>query len=405
MQDSHEISKVIRFATFELNLKTGELRKGGVKVRLQEQSFQILAALLERPDKLVTREALHERLWPDETFVDFEKGLNIAVSKLRQALGDSADDPRFIETLPRRGYRFVGIIEQAAEAGEVPDSSAGMPVQASAAPSKRRLGLLAAVAGLLAITAAVWWGTRTEDPSETVPAATETASIVVLPFENLSGDPEQEFFGDGMSSEVIGNLSGVQSLRVISWTTARRYKNTEKSSPEIGAELDVTHLLEGSVLRAGDDVRITVHLTDARQDRQVWSESFEGPLADVLRLHREVAQAVAPEIEGRLTFAGRGPQSASEVSPAAYVAYLKGLEEYRKDLRRGSGYPSTLLSSRSRRGGAQFRRGPRGNSLDVSRSFLGGTDLGGGGAVSISRRDAEGTVFGPKTTDCLAGQG
>ena len=111
MQDSIQISKVVRFETFELNLKTGELRKGGVKIRLQEQSFQIIAALLERPGKLVTREALHERLWPDETFVDFEKGLNIAVSKLRQALGDSADEPRFIETLPRRGYRFVGVIE------------------------------------------------------------------------------------------------------------------------------------------------------------------------------------------------------------------------------------------------------------------------------------------------------
>ena len=112
MADPIEISKVMRFESFELNLKTGELRKSGIRIRLQDQSFQILAALLERPGKLLTREALHERLWPDETFVDFEKGLNIAVSKLRQALGDSADDPRFIETLPRRGYRFVGAVEQ-----------------------------------------------------------------------------------------------------------------------------------------------------------------------------------------------------------------------------------------------------------------------------------------------------
>ncbi len=129
MRDSIAVSKVVRFETFELNLKTGELRKGGVKVRLQEQSFQILAALLERPGKLVTRETLHERLWPDETFVDFEKGLNIAVSKLRQALGDSADEPRFIETLPRRGYRFVGVIEQIDESGEIVGLPAGTAVE------------------------------------------------------------------------------------------------------------------------------------------------------------------------------------------------------------------------------------------------------------------------------------
>ena len=128
MQDSMQISKVVRFETFELNLKTGELRKSGVKIRLQEQSFQILAALLERPGKLVTRDALRERLWPDSTFVDFEKGLNIAVSKLRQALGDSADEPRFIETLPRRGYRFIGQVEQVNASGEI----VGLPEGAAA---------------------------------------------------------------------------------------------------------------------------------------------------------------------------------------------------------------------------------------------------------------------------------
>ncbi len=119
MQDSIQSSKVVLFETFELNLKTGELRKGGVKIRLQDQSFQILAALLERPGKLVTREALRERLWPDDTFVDFDTGLNIAVSKLRQALGDSADEPRFIETLPHRGYRFIGAVEQLDASGEI----------------------------------------------------------------------------------------------------------------------------------------------------------------------------------------------------------------------------------------------------------------------------------------------
>ena len=128
MPDSIDISRVARFETFELNLKTGELRKGGVKIRLQEQSFQILAALLERPGKLVTRDALRERLWPDSTFVDFEKGLNIAVSKLRQALNDSADEPRFIETLPRRGYRFIGPVELVDSGSQV----VGLPEGAAA---------------------------------------------------------------------------------------------------------------------------------------------------------------------------------------------------------------------------------------------------------------------------------
>ena len=128
MPEAIQISRLLRFETFELNLKTGELRKGGVKIRLQEQSYQILAALLERPGKLVTREALHKRLWPDSTFVDFEKGLNIAVSKLRQALNDSADEPRFIETLPRRGYRFIGAVEQVDASGEI----VGLPEGAAA---------------------------------------------------------------------------------------------------------------------------------------------------------------------------------------------------------------------------------------------------------------------------------
>ena len=222
-------------------------------------------------------------------------------------------------------------------------SSAGVPTprdeaSVSTRHPKHRFGIIAAVAGLVAISGAVWWGVRNEAPTEPVPAdpSTELASIAVLPFENLSGDPEQEFFSDGISSEIVGNLSRVKSLGVISWTTARRYKNTEKSAPEIAAELDVGHLIEGSVLRAGDDVRITVRLTDARQDRQIWSDSFEGPLTGVLRLHREVAQAVAPEIEGRLTLARGGTKAESDVPPEAYVAYLKGLEEYRNDLRRGS---------------------------------------------------------------------
>ncbi len=157
MQDSIQISRVVRFETFELNLKTGELRKGGVKIRLQEQSFQILAALLERPGKLVTREALRERLWPDSTFVDFEKGLNIAVSKLRQALGDSADEPRFIETLPRRGYRFIGAVEQVNASGKI----VGLPEGAAAEhvishyrllekPSEGGMGVPAAVQSLQA---------------------------------------------------------------------------------------------------------------------------------------------------------------------------------------------------------------------------------------------------------------
>ncbi len=196
----------------------------------------------------------------------------------------------------------------------------------------RRLAIPVVVAGLLAIGAGVWWGARTNPPPGPAHSTAEIASIVVLPFENLSGDPEQEFFSDGMSSELIGNLSSVQSLRVISWTTARRYKNTEKSATEIGKELDVGYLLEGAAMRAGNDVRITVHLTDAGQDRQIWSDSFEGPLAGILRLHREVAQAVAPEIEGRLTVPRRGPAAESDVPPEAYVAYLKALAAYRKDL-------------------------------------------------------------------------
>jgi DNA-binding winged helix-turn-helix (wHTH) protein len=201
--------QLVRFGAYEADLRAGELRKNGLRVRLPEQPFQLLAILLEHPGELVTREDLQKRLWPDGTFVDFEQGLNAIVKRLREALEDSAETPGLIETLPRRGYRFIG----------------------SLATSPRCI-----------------------------------ESLVVLPLENLSRDPEQEYFAEGLTEALITTLAKIGALRVISRTTAMRYKKTDKALPEIARELNVDAVVEGTVLCSGDRVRISAQLLESERD-------------------------------------------------------------------------------------------------------------------------------------------
>lgn len=307
--------QLIRFGVFELDPQTGELRRRGVRVKLQEQPLLMLLALLENPGRVVTREDLRKRIWPENTFVEFDHGLYSALARLRDALRDSAENPRFIETLPRRGYRFIASIET------VPAASPQPAVRRTS--SRRYLTLAVAAAALLACSALLLsssgrWRSLGGTPS--------IRSVAVLPLENFSGDPAQNFFADAMTEALTTELARGSSLRVVSRTSSMRYKETHKSLPEIAQELKVDAIVEGSVLRSGDQVRITADLVRADDDRHLWTETFERNLTDILRLQREVAQAIAQNVSAQVG-ANRMAQAkpAAAIDTQAYEAYINGV--------------------------------------------------------------------------------
>lgn len=281
IRPSHEI---VRFGAFELDFRASELRKKGTKIKLQEQPFQILQVLLQRPGETVTREELQQKIWPSDTFVDFDHGLYNAIKRLREALGDSAENPRFVETLSRRGYRFIRKIER---------------------------------------------------------ETSRIRSLAVLPLENLSRDPEQEYFAEGLTEALITTLAKIGELRVVSRTSAMQYTGVRKPLREIARELEVDAIVEGTVLRAGRRVRITAQLIDASRETHLWAESYERDLRNVLALQSEVAQAIAREIRIKLT-----PQEQAHfaqvqpVAPKAYEAYLRG--RYCWNRRSGEGFGKAI---------------------------------------------------------------
>jgi TolB-like protein/DNA-binding winged helix-turn-helix (wHTH) protein/Flp pilus assembly protein TadD len=321
-----------------MDLRAGELRKHGVRIRLQTQPFQILGMLLERPGEVVTREELRQALWPGDTFVDFDHGLNNAINRLRETLGDSAESPRFLETLPRRGYRFIAAVESIAPSPlvskpQVEDSSttppapasdevAAPPVKSSKASLRARFWIAASAgaAALLALLVSLNTGGLRQRLLGGATATRRIQSIAVLPLENLSGDPSQEYFADGMTDELITQLAQIGGLRVISRTTAMQYKGTRKSVPEIGRELHVDGIVEGTVFRSGEQVRISAQLVDSSTDQHVWAQSYERDLRDILALQKEVAGGVARQIRANL-LPGEEPRA---VNPQAYEAYLRG---------------------------------------------------------------------------------
>ncbi|HEV2176106.1 MAG TPA: winged helix-turn-helix domain-containing protein [Terriglobia bacterium] len=273
------MTHTVRFGSFAADLAAGELLQHDKRIRLQDKPFQILITLLQQPGEVVTREELRRRLWPADVFVDFDHSLKTAIGKIREALGDSAQRPRFIETLPRRGYRFVAPVEKTADAPPQPHSG--------------------------------------------------RARVAVLPFENLSGDREQEYLSDGMTEEMIAQLGGLhpQQLGVIARTSAMRYKHTHKGIDEIGRELNVDHVVEGSVRRSGDRVRITAQLIKVSDQTHLWAESYERDLRDILALQTQVAQRIAAEIKVKLTPRERAHLTAgghAAVNRESYEAYLKG---------------------------------------------------------------------------------
>ena len=262
---------IVHFGAFAVDLQTGELRKRGIKVRLQYQPFQILATLLERPNQLVTREELRKRIWPADTFVDFDHSFATAIRKLRRALGDSADTPRFIETLPQRGYRFIGNVDGEARTGRI--------------------------------------------------------MLMVLPFENLSGDADQDFIGDGITEEVIAQLGRLdpQRLGVIARASAMRYKNTDKGIDQIGRELGVAYVLKGSVHRMGGAMRLAAELVQVAGQTHLWSEVYEREWSEGRAIQNELTHHITRCLSLELLPAQFAVVAkASTQSPGAHEAFLKG---------------------------------------------------------------------------------
>jgi len=339
MEPAPTNSRRVAFDRFAVDLRSGELLKNGRRLRLQAQPFQLLALLLERPAEVVTREEICRKLWQADTFVDFDHSLATAVSKIREALGDSPDCPRFVETLPRRGYRFIGKIAPA---------SATPPSESSAAPSdangsrraepvgkgiesrsipvaprnsqQRNLRLVLVLAASLALLLAVVFVRILIDAHSTVRAAS-IRSLAVLPLENLSGNPAQEYLSDGMTDELITELARTKGLRVISKTSVMQFKGVHRPLKEIARELGVDGILEGSVLNEGSRVRVTVQLVHAPSDTHVWAKSYIRDSSDVLVLQQELAENVAKEVNNAALSARA---SGRRISQEAHDAYLRG---------------------------------------------------------------------------------
>ena len=312
------------FEDFELDVRAGELRKRGVKIRLQGQPLQILATLLDRSGEMVTREELRAEIWTADTFVDFDHSLHNAIARLREVLGDSADTPRYIETLPRRGYRFIAPVKRIEAEPQLPVSENGRAdeVPSVARPTRIRAAMLITLLAFLAVGSTLWL-VRTATNSAN--AAGRLRSIAVLPLDNLSGDSSQDYLVDGMTDELITDLAKVGSLRVISRTSVMRYRGTKKSLPEIARELNVDAIVVGSVLRSGGRVRITAQLLNAATDQHLWAESYERDLGDVLGLQSEVAENIARQVRAQLTPELQARlRSVRQVNPEAYEAYVRG---------------------------------------------------------------------------------
>lgn len=319
--------RLVRFQAFTVDLRSGELRKNGIRIRLQEQPFRVLAVLLEHPGELVTREEFRQRLWPGDTFVDFDHGLNAAINRLRERLNDDAEKPRYIETIPRRGYRFIAATEVASEP-DTAELSALQPVRESRRPSsRRRLRLMAVV--LVAVIAVAVGIVRLRNTRDLT--APPIRSIAVLPLANLSNDPSQEYFADGMTDELISDLAQISALRVISRTSVMKYKNTRMSLPQIGKELNVDAVVEGSVERSGGLVRISAQLIRTSTDTHLWAKTYERDLGDVIALQDEVAGTIASEIRVTLLPSEKTRLTTTRaVRPDAYEAYLRGLYHINK---------------------------------------------------------------------------
>jgi len=320
METEIQNAQVVRFATFEVDLRAGELRKGGIKLKLGGQPFQVLAILLERPGELVTREELQKRLWPD-SFVDVDHNLNTAINKIRDVLGDSAENPSFVETLARRGYRFIRAV-----------NGTEQPRVVEVKPSRGLRSLIFPVAfGLLAVfgITAVLLSVNLHGWRDRLfagPARPQIRALAVLPLANLSGDAEQEYFADGMTEALITELGKISVPRVISRQSIMQYKGSKKPLSEIARELNVDAVLEGTVERSGDRVRVIVRMGQVSPEGQLWSNQYNRDIRDLLRLQDEIARAVTDEVQIKLKPQERTRLASSRpVDPGAQDDYFRAL--------------------------------------------------------------------------------
>jgi TolB-like protein/DNA-binding winged helix-turn-helix (wHTH) protein len=320
----------VRFAEFELDLRTGELRRNGALLKLQPQPARILSILVSRVGEVVTRQDLAREVWGSETFVDFEQGLNFAIRQIRTVLDDDPNTPKFLETLPKRGYRFIGevsraVAEPASHAlGATLERPSEPPVPVvPAANSLRRYGAALVAVVMIAVLIGLGWARLRRSTASA--SAEHLNSVAVLPLSNLSNDSDQEFFSDGITDELITELAKVPNLRVISHTSVQRYKGTKLSLQEIAQQLHADAVIEGSVMRSGDRVRITAQLIDARTDQHLWAEKYDRDFRDILTLQSEVAQQIAAQIGVNLSVGERARLGRTPVvDPAAHEAYLRG---------------------------------------------------------------------------------
>jgi TolB-like protein/DNA-binding winged helix-turn-helix (wHTH) protein/tetratricopeptide (TPR) repeat protein len=340
--DTPEKSKpaaLASFGSFEVDLEAGEVRKDGLRIKVQEKPFQILRLLLERAGELVTREQLRERLWPGETFVEFDASLKTALNKLRSALGDSADNPRFVETIPRRGYRFVAPVvffDKEAPPDFVRRASKGYrfvdeqhPVSTAGPRSRRRniailgLALLVTIVAVLVSTSKFWHKGK----------GNSKAVLMVLPFDNLSGDPTQEYFSDGLTDEMITQLGSEYpgQLSVIARTSAMKFKHTQEDLKEISRKLGgVDFFLEGSVRRVGNHVAINVQLVGAPDGRSLWAARYDREAPDLLMIQQDVSTRIAQSLALALIPSRGTVLRTTPTNPSAYDDYLMGLYETNK---------------------------------------------------------------------------
>jgi TolB-like protein/DNA-binding winged helix-turn-helix (wHTH) protein/Flp pilus assembly protein TadD len=280
-------SIVARFGEFELDLRSGELRTNGTSVKLQPQPAKILALLVRRRGDTVTRDEIVREVWGSDTFVDYEQGLNFAIRQIRTALGDDAERPVYIETVPKRGYRFVapvvGAPDVSVPALEIsPSTSRNWPGRTF----KTAGAILLVVFAFLAVPRARHWmlGRAGKQPIQ---------SLAVLPFANLSGDPAKDFLADGLTDELITDLAEQTKIRVVSRSSVLRYKGSQKPLPEIARELGVDAIVEGSMSLSDQQVRITAQLIDAASDRHLWAHSYERDRKNLFSIQSQVAATIA----------------------------------------------------------------------------------------------------------------
>lgn len=314
-----------RFGSFELDAATGELRKSGVLLKLQPQPFRVLELLVKRTGQLVTREEIQHHLWKDSTFVDFEHGINFSINQIRAVLADNAEKPRYVETLPRRGYRFIGTVEPAVDrpstAVEEKQRGTQSAKAASAKSARWRMAVGALCSALVIALAGLIISRIVERSRSTV----EIRSVAVLPLENVSGNTAEDYFVDGMTDDLITELGQIHELRVISRTSVMQYKGVRKSLPQIAQELKVDAILEGTVMRSGERIRITAQLIQASPEKHLWAESYQRELRDVIGLQNDIARAIAQHVQATVTpLVQMQARNQRTISPEAYEAYWRG---------------------------------------------------------------------------------